>query len=108
MTADPAICAVSAPARPAATVPTATGDLLTFKGKNFKANARLVEQLVSAAEEAEAEGLTSYQSWYCIVQGVRVSPKWLVSQLTGLSVGSFHSDEARRFLNKLGLEVYRV
>jgi hypothetical protein len=50
----------------------------------------------------------SYQSWYVRVDGVRVAPKWLVSLLTGLPVGSFHSDEARRVLSQLGMKVMRV
>lgn len=50
----------------------------------------------------------AYQSWYVQLAGQRVSPKWLVHQLTGLSVGEFHSDEARRVLAQLGVEVKRV
>lgn len=50
----------------------------------------------------------SYQSWYVRVDNIRVSPKWLVSSLTGLPVSTFHSDEARRVLAQLGMEVIRV
>lgn len=50
----------------------------------------------------------SYQSWYVPVNGRRVSPKRLVSQLTDLPVSSFHTDEARRVLRELGIEVVRV
>jgi len=50
----------------------------------------------------------SYHSWYVQIDGVRVSPKWLVSSLTGLPVSTFHSDEARRVLAQLGMEVIRV
>lgn len=46
-----------------------------------------------------------YQSWYVPINGDRVSPKWLVSLLTNLPVGEFHSDEARRVLQKLGIKV---
>jgi len=50
----------------------------------------------------------AYQSWYVQIDGRRVSPKWLVSQLTGLPVGAFVSDEARRVLAQLGVKVRRV
>lgn len=50
----------------------------------------------------------SYQAWYVPINGHRIAPKWLVSQLTGLSVGSFHTDEARRVLAQLGIRVLRV
>lgn len=50
----------------------------------------------------------AYRSWYVQIDGRRVSPKWLVSQLTGLPIGSFVSDEARRVLAQLGIEVRRV
>lgn len=44
-------------------------------------------------------------AWYVQVDGHRVAPKWLVSQLTGLPLGAFHSDESRRVLNHLGFSV---
>lgn len=50
----------------------------------------------------------SYQAWYVPLDGQRVAPKWLVGQLTGLPVAAFHSDEARRVLSALGIEVTRV
>jgi hypothetical protein len=52
--------------------------------------------------------LASYHTWYVQVDDQRVAPKWLVSQLTGLPVGSFHSGEARRVLQQLGVEVKNV
>lgn len=51
---------------------------------------------------------STYQSWYVAVDDKRVAPKWLVSQLTGLPVGKFHTDEARRVLEELGVEVLRA
>lgn len=49
-----------------------------------------------------------YQAWYVQVDDRRVAPKWLVSQLTGLPVNSFHTGEARRVLQQLGIEVKRA
>jgi hypothetical protein len=56
----------------------------------------------------QSVGAENYQSWYVSIDGKRVSPKWLVSLLTGLPVSKFHSDEARRILQRLGVEVHRV
>ena len=64
---------------------------------------RACQALVSCNGDSQA-----YQSWYVQVDGHRVSPKWLVHQLTGMSVGEFHSDEARRVLQQLGVCVHRV
>lgn len=49
-----------------------------------------------------------FQSWFVPVDGFKVSPKWLVSQLTDLPVSKFHSDQARKVLQKLGIKVQRV
>ncbi|MBE9125377.1 MULTISPECIES: DUF6884 domain-containing protein [unclassified Coleofasciculus] len=65
-------------------------------------------QVLDIAHQALAEGKGkpfSYQSWYVLIDGQRVSPKWLVSQLTGLPVSDFHSIAARRMLIQLGIEV---
>ncbi len=66
------------------------------------------EQVLDVARSALAKekgNSASYQSWYVLVDEQRVSPKWLVSQLTGLPVSAFHSSAARRILVQLGLEV---
>jgi hypothetical protein len=48
----------------------------------------------------------NYQTWYILVDNEKISPKWLVSQLTGLPVGSFHSIKARQMLQQLGIDIY--
>nr|WP_275974366.1 DUF6884 domain-containing protein [Argonema galeatum] len=67
-------------------------------------------QVLDVARQALAEGKgnpASYQSWYVLVGDRRVSPKWVVSLLTGLPVSDFHSSAARRMLQQLGVEIYR-
>jgi hypothetical protein len=54
------------------------------------------------------EDRSIHHSWYVLIDNTRVSPKWLVSVLTGLPVCAFHSDEARRVLSELGIEVLRA
>jgi hypothetical protein len=69
------------------------------------------KQVFEIAANALAEGWGNpgrYESWYVEMDERRVAPKWLVSQLTGMTVASFHSDEARRVLQQLGLKVRRA
>jgi cytoplasmic iron level regulating protein YaaA (DUF328/UPF0246 family) len=48
----------------------------------------------------------NYQTWYVLIDNKKISPKWLVSQLTGLPVSNFHSIRARQILQQLGIEIY--
>lgn len=64
----------------------------------------IARQAIAAKDPRE----TNYQSWYVPVDDQRVAPKWLVSQITGLPVSNFVTDDARRVLTRLGVEVKRV
>lgn len=66
-----------------------------------------LEKARCAIQTGGEEG-ARYHAWYVLVNNTRVSPKWLVSILTGLPVRAFHSDEARRVLSRLGVEVLRA
>jgi hypothetical protein len=48
-----------------------------------------------------------YQSWYVPLGEMRVAPKWLASQVTGLPVCAFTTGEARMLLARLGIESRR-
>ena len=50
----------------------------------------------------------NFRIWYVEIDGKRVAPKWLASQITCLSVGDFGSSEARWFLGRLGIEVRSI
>ena len=66
------------------------------------------DQVLEVARKALADKHTvanRYYSWYVPVDGQRIAPKWLVSQVTGLPVSDFHSQEARRVLQQLSVEV---
>lgn len=54
---------------------------------------------------AEERNIPKYQVWYVQVDGQKVPPKWLVSRLTGLPVNAFHTNEAKRVLQQLGIEI---
>jgi hypothetical protein len=69
------------------------------------------EQVFESARSALAKtpGQSNrYQSWYVVVDNQQVSVKWLVSQITGLPVSAFVSDEAWRLLVQLGIKVMRA
>jgi hypothetical protein len=69
------------------------------------------EQVFDIARQAiikKEQRITQYQSWYVQVDDQRIAPKWLVSKITGLPVSNFVTDEARRVLTQLGVEVKRV
>lgn len=84
----------------------------TYKGKAFIKGIEIVmtiEQVLDVARHSlstEFDKATNYQSWYVLVDGERVSPKWLVSQISGLPVSAFHTDAARRILHDLGVQVH--
>ena len=64
-------------------------------------------QIMKMARTALAKEQNSpeYQMWYVQVEDQQVPIKWLVSQLTGLPVSAFHTNEARRIMQQLGIEV---
>jgi hypothetical protein len=69
------------------------------------------EQVFDVARRVLAKkpcGAARHYAWYVMVDNQRVSPKWLVSQLTGLPVGAFVTDEARRVLARCGVKVERA
>ena len=47
------------------------------------------------------------KAWYVMVDEHRVGPKWLVSQISGLSEQAFNTTDACRVLAALGVEVHR-
>lgn len=65
-------------------------------------------EAVSASREAIKKSIADAQrvgAWYVLIDNQKLAPKWLVSRLTGMPVGSFHSDDAKRVLAQLGLRV---
>lgn len=69
------------------------------------------QQVFDIAGEALSEGWGDpehYQSWCVPINGSCIAPKWLVSRISGLPVSSFTTDDARRLLVQLGVEVKRI
>lgn len=63
----------------------------------------LVRQMLAT----DSQGCDRFHSWYVLLDGERIAPKWLVSQLTGLPTGDFTTHEALRTLARLGIPVHR-
>ena len=55
----------------------------------------------------DSHGCDRFHSWYVVLDGQRIAPKWLVSQLTGLPAGAFTTHEALRALAELGIAAHR-
>lgn len=69
------------------------------------------EEVLEQARTALATGLPgadNYREWYVKVDERPVAPKWLVSLISGIPVGSFDAKEARRVLSGLGIDVEHV
>lgn len=71
-----------------------------FQGKNIQ---DIIRQALIRGEGKPY----SYQTWYVLIGGQKVAPKWVVSQLTGLPVSAFHSQSARRILQELGFLIHK-
>jgi len=81
---------------------------VSFSGEKFSFTPEQIYQCAREGLKNDLARASGFQSWFVEVDGVRISPKWLVNRLTGVSVSSFHSDAARRILQQLGVEVKRV
>jgi hypothetical protein len=69
------------------------------------------DQALAAARHAFAtasHGRDRFHSWYVLIDGERIAPKWLVRQLTGLPAGAFTTQEALRILAQIGIPVHRT
>lgn len=69
------------------------------------------EQIIEVARKAiplRGNKAMQCQSWYVQIDHQSIAPKWLVSQITGLPVNRFSTEEARRVLTQLGVKVKRL
>jgi hypothetical protein len=78
----------------------------TLRGQRIEATS---DQVLTLARRALQEGRGNphnFRDWYALMDGAKVSTKWLVSLLSGLDVSEFQASEARRVLGQLGVAVY--
>lgn len=81
---------------------------IRLRGAEIECDRKQVLALARQALRREAKVATRVHSWYVQLGRSRVSPKWLVSKISGLPVSAFVTDDARRVLAQLGVEVRRV
>lgn len=68
------------------------------------------EEVLTLARQALAEqrgNPDNFRGWYALVDGRKVSTKWLASLLFDVSVSEFDASEARRVLQQLGIPVHQ-
>jgi len=86
----------------------ARGGSARIQGIDLDLSSQQVLEVARQALQNDIRGATDYRMWYVQIDDQRVSPKWVVSRLTGLPVGRFHSDSARQVLTRLGVQVHRA
>jgi hypothetical protein len=88
--------------------PRAPRGSVSIRGRAISLSAsEILERARSALHEGRGKP-DNYCDWYVLIDGRKVGPKWLVSQVTGLAVSDFIASEARRILTALGIEVHHV
>lgn len=76
----------------------------TVGGKQFTTSADQVRNIARQALSSGDKRATRITRWYVPVDGGRVSPKWLVSQVSGAATSDFQANAARSMLERLGIE----
>ncbi len=79
-----------------------------IRGVELELSPTQVIELAQTALREDGKGADRFREWYVQIDSHQISPKWLVSKLTGISVSDFTSGEARRALGRLGLRSYRL
>lgn len=87
-------------------LPSVPKETIQLKGVEISLRNEKILNLARQALAKDKQRAYNYQTWYIWVDDTKVSPKWLVSLLTGLPVSSFHSQAARRVLQQLGIKVH--
>ena len=80
---------------------------IKLKGIEITQTVEQVKDIARRALNNKPEGADQFHSWYILVDDQQISPKWLVSQLTGLPVGDFHTSSAIKVLTHIGLEIHK-
>jgi hypothetical protein len=78
-----------------------------IRGVDVAMTAEDVYALARQALGAHRGDPARFQSWFVTIDGTRVGPKWLVTQMTGLGPNRFGTNDACRLLARLGIPVER-
>lgn len=77
-----------------------------LRGQHIEATPEQVMKLARQALERGWGKPDRFRRWYALVDGRKVSTKWLASLLSGLEVSEFQASEARRVLAQIGIPMY--
>jgi hypothetical protein len=77
-------------------------------GRRFTTSVDEAMRVARHAVSLSEKDATRITRWYVPVDGERVSPKWLVAQLSGASHRDFGADAARSILQRLGIPVVEI
>src|SRR5690606_30310749 len=69
----------------------APGREVVFKGQTLDHTAAEVVRLAERRAAEDPAGAGRYAGWYVAVGGLRVAPKWLLGELTGVPVSAFRT-----------------
>lgn len=84
-----------------------TTGVTRLKRVELKATPEEIYETARQALATNSGNPNNFKDWYVLIGEEKVSPKWLVSQLTRVPVNSFDAGAARRVLNRLGVPVYK-
>ncbi len=82
--------------------------MTTLRGVPIHYSINDVWSVVEKKISSEHPGMYNYRNWYVEFKGHRLSPKWIVSNLTGIPVGRFTAGEARRVLHQIGISCRKL
>ena len=74
----------------------------SLRGIEITLTPEQVIEIINDALTVETE-IPKYNIWYVQIKDKKVPPKWIVSQLTGLPLSDFHTNDARRVLQQIGI-----
>lgn len=81
---------------------------VVLKGITLRLSRKEVLQRARLALSSGIPGADRYKDWCVKIDGRAVAPKWLVSQISGISTREFEASEARRVLLGLGIDIERA
>lgn len=82
--------------------------VVKFHGVIVRASVADINSAIREGLENDPNGVHRYHAWYVPFGEERVSSKWLAGRLSGIPVSAFCTDDARRLLAKLGVEVRHI
>jgi hypothetical protein len=88
--------------------PKTTARVVVLRGRQIRmTTAAAISRLKHGLCEHQNEA-RKIRSWYVNIEGEKVSPKWAAQYLFGLPTSKFSAEEARRALQGLGLNCYKI